>query len=69
MNLISPTLKKSSEGILLLDKPKGVTSFSLIPKFRFLFNEKKIGHGGTLDPLATGLMIYLIGKNYIQIIL
>jgi tRNA pseudouridine55 synthase len=54
----------SKEGILLLDKPKGVTSFSLIPKLRFLFKEKKIGHGGTLDPLATGLMVYLIGKKY-----
>lgn len=52
------------EGILLIDKPKGVTSFSLIPKFRYLFNEKKIGHGGTLDPLATGLMIYLVGRKY-----
>jgi tRNA pseudouridine55 synthase len=51
-------------GILLIDKPEGVTSFSLIPKFRKIFNEKKIGHGGTLDPLATGLMVYLIGRDY-----
>ena len=51
-------------GILLLDKPEGITSFHLIPKFRYLFNEKKIGHGGTLDPLATGLMVYLIGRSF-----
>jgi len=60
----STPVKELSEGILLIDKPQGVTSFSLIPKFRFLFKEKKIGHGGTLDPLATGLMIYLVGKKY-----
>ena len=64
MSQTKPSLKKLSEGILLIDKPKGVTSFSLIPKFRYLFDEKKIGHGGTLDPLATGLMIYLVGKKY-----
>ena len=51
-------------GILLIDKPEGRSSFSLIPKLRWLFKEKKIGHGGTLDPLATGVMVYLIGKPY-----
>lgn len=52
------------EGILLIDKEEGRTSFSLIPKLRKIFNIKKIGHGGTLDPLATGVMVYLVGKNY-----
>ncbi|MCB1119620.1 MAG: tRNA pseudouridine(55) synthase TruB [Chlamydiia bacterium] len=52
------------EGILLVDKPKGVTSFSLIRQLRRLLNVKKIGHAGTLDPLATGVMIYLIGSKY-----
>lgn len=52
------------QGILLINKEEGRTSFSLIPKLRSIFNEKKIGHGGTLDPLATGVMVYLIGKNY-----
>jgi len=52
------------EGILLVDKPKGKTSFSLIHILRKLLNVKKIGHCGTLDPLATGVMVLLIGKNY-----
>lgn len=58
------TEKEKLEGILLINKSEGITSFSLIPKFRAIFNEKKIGHGGTLDPLATGLMVYLIGRPY-----
>lgn len=56
-----------SEGILLVDKPKGATSFSLVRVLRKLLNVQKIGHAGTLDPLATGLMILLIGKKYTRL--
>lgn len=52
------------QGILLIDKPAGRSSFSLIPALRHTCAEKKIGHAGTLDPFATGLMIYLVGKTY-----
>lgn len=52
------------EGILLIDKPKGRTSFSLIPYLRKFFGVKTIGHAGTLDPFATGVMIFLIGKKF-----
>jgi len=52
------------EGILLVNKSKNKTSFSIVHLLRKLTNVKKIGHAGTLDPLATGLMIMLIGKNY-----
>ncbi len=52
------------EGILLVDKPIGRTSFSLISALRRKIQEKKIGHTGTLDPFATGLMVLLIGKKY-----
>ncbi len=52
------------QGILLIDKPSGKTSFSLVSRLRKLLNVQKIGHAGTLDPLATGLMIMLIGKNF-----
>ncbi len=51
-------------GLLLIDKNQSQSSFSYIPKLRRAFNLKKIGHAGTLDPLATGLMIYLVGKEY-----
>lgn len=47
--------------ILLIDKPKGITSFDVIRRLRRTLNIKKMGHAGTLDPLASGLMI--IGVN------
>ena len=50
------------EGILLLDKPIGITSHDIVDRLRRKLKMKKIGHAGTLDPLATGLMIMLIGK-------
>lgn len=50
------------DGILLLDKPAGMTSFSAVARCRKIFHEKKTGHTGTLDPEATGLMIVLLGK-------
>lgn len=50
------------EGILLVDKPLGITSHDIVDRLRRKLKMKKIGHAGTLDPLATGLMIMLIGK-------
>ena len=52
----------SFEGILLVDKPVGITSHDIVDRLRKKLKMKKIGHAGTLDPLATGLMIMLIGK-------
>ena len=49
--------------ILLVHKPKGITSFDVIRKLRKILNIKKIGHAGTLDPLAHGLMIVGIGPG------
>ncbi len=56
-----------NEGILLIDKPRGKTSFSLIPFLRRLSGLKTIGHAGTLDPFATGVMVMLLGKNYTRL--
>ena len=50
------------EGILLVDKPQGITSHDVVDRLRRKLRMKKIGHAGTLDPLATGLLIMLIGK-------
>lgn len=58
MNIQEP----SFEGILLVDKPAGITSHDIVDRLRRKLKMKKIGHAGTLDPLATGLMIMLIGK-------
>ena len=49
-------------GFLLIDKPKGVTSANCVYKLRKLLGIKKIGHCGTLDPLATGLLPICIGE-------
>ncbi len=54
---------QSDEGrILLIDKPLGWTSFDVVNKLRYKLKTKKIGHAGTLDPLATGLLILCTGK-------
>ncbi len=52
------------EGILPLSKPTGINSFKLVSVLRKVLNIKKIGHAGTLDPFATGVMVMLIGKPY-----
>ncbi len=49
-------------GVLLVDKPKGITSQTLLTKIKKQLHIKKIGHAGTLDPLATGLMVVLLGS-------
>ena len=49
-------------GILLINKPANITSFGVIAKLRKSLNIKKIGHSGTLDPNATGLLVIMIGK-------
>lgn len=53
-----------TEGILAVNKPKNKTSFSLVAALRRKTGIKKIGHAGTLDPFATGVMVMLIGKTY-----
>lgn len=50
-------------GILLIDKPAGPTSHDIVDMIRRNFKIPKVGHGGTLDPAATGLLIILIGKG------
>lgn len=49
-------------GIILINKEKGITSFGVVSKLRRIFNTKKVGHCGTLDPNATGVLPILIGN-------
>lgn len=49
-------------GFILIDKPLGITSFQVVNQLRKITGLKKIGHAGTLDPLATGLLILAIGR-------
>ena len=50
-------------GFILIDKPTGITSFAVVQQIRKLTKIKKVGHTGTLDPLATGLMIVAVGET------
>ena len=63
-----PTLGQSTQaanesGILLIDKPAGISSHSVVADIRHHFQIDKVGHGGTLDPGATGLLLILVGKG------
>ncbi len=49
------------DGVLIVDKPKGWTSFDVVARLRRLYNTKKVGHSGTLDPMATGVLPIFFG--------
>ncbi len=51
-----------TKGLLLLNKPKGLTSFSAVSAVKRLAHEKRVGHTGTLDPMATGVLPIFLGK-------
>ncbi len=51
------------ENIIPIYKPKGWTSFDVVAKVRKLLNVKKVGHAGTLDPLATGVLVVAVGRE------
>lgn len=48
-------------GVLLVDKPQGITSHDVVDCVRRLYRTRRVGHAGTLDPMATGLLILLVG--------
>jgi tRNA pseudouridine55 synthase len=52
------------EGLYLINKPRGRSSFSIVAQVRRLSGIKKVGHAGTLDPEAEGLLVILLGKEY-----
>lgn len=51
-----------ASGILVIDKPAGWTSMDVCAKLRGVFHEKRVGHSGTLDPMATGVLPIFIGR-------
>lgn len=51
-----------TDGVLVIDKPAGMTSFDVIARLRKQYGQKKFGHTGTLDPEATGVLVILAGK-------
>lgn len=60
-------VKKDQQGIILIDKDQDWTSHDVVAKLRGLVGVKKIGHAGTLDPLATGLLIILVGREFTKL--
>ena len=54
-------------GILALNKPRGISSFSLVRMLRKQLGVRKIGHAGTLDPFADGVMVMLVGRDYTRL--
>lgn len=55
-------LNKELSGLIVIDKPKGYTSFDVVAVMRKITKQKKMGHTGTLDPLATGVLPMLLGS-------
>lgn len=58
---------QAKKGLLLIDKPEDWTSHDVVGKVRRLTGVKKVGHAGTLDPLATGLLIVLVGREFTKL--
>lgn len=56
------TTTGTTDGVLLVDKPVGVSSHDVVSAARRALHESRIGHGGTLDPFATGLLVLLVGR-------
>lgn len=52
----------AKDGILVIDKPAGMTSHDVVARVRRIVSERRVGHTGTLDPFATGVLIVLVGK-------
>lgn len=50
------------DGVLIVDKPAGLTSHDVVGRTRHILHERRIGHTGTLDPFATGVLVLLLGK-------
>jgi tRNA pseudouridine55 synthase len=51
-----------ADGIVIIDKPAGWTSHDVVARVRRLLNERRVGHTGTLDPFATGVLVVLVGR-------
>src|SRR5690348_6684558 len=57
------TLTTDVAGLLLVDKPAGITSHDVVSIVRRSVNTRRVGHAGTLDPFATGLLVVLVGRG------
>ncbi|MBW4079301.1 MAG: tRNA pseudouridine(55) synthase TruB [Acidobacteria bacterium] len=53
----------TSNGLILVDKPQGLTSHDIVARVRKIMDERRVGHAGTLDPMATGLLVLAVGPS------
>ena len=60
---IPDSIPRLPDGFLLVDKPAGITSFRVVDRLKKRLRIRKVGHGGSLDPMATGLLILLINRG------
>lgn len=60
---MSEKTRGAPDGILLIDKPRGCTSHDVVGVVRRLLRTREVGHAGTLDPMATGLLVVLVGEG------
>ncbi len=60
-------MSDKSSSIICIDKPKGITSFDAVRRIKRMYNAKKVGHAGTLDPLATGVLVVGINEGTKQL--
>lgn len=67
MTSLLTKIAPGAHGVALLDKPSGITSHDLVDRVRRVTGVRRVGHAGTLDPLATGLMIILIGREFTKL--
>ena len=51
------------DGVIAIDKPEGFTSFDVVAKVRGMLHIRRVGHAGTLDPMATGVLPVFIGRG------
>ena len=59
---MSQSERAELDGILVIDKPAGITSHDVVARVRRLLGVKRVGHGGTLDPFATGVLPVAVGR-------
>ena len=62
MTAPAPDATGGPEGLLLVDKPGGITSHDVVDAVRRALGTRKVGHAGTLDPMATGLLLVGVGR-------
>lgn len=56
------TIKAEPNGVLIVNKPNGPTSHDIVNKIRHIYGTRRVGHTGTLDPMATGVLVVLVGR-------